>query len=110
MLKKLRKLYKTIFQLKFKARFVDDLPYTLNSGVIYIEGKNGEEDFAKFLCPCGCKESITLSTLSITENSWSIRYNGLFKRNVTLIPSVNRLVGCRSHFFIRSGKVIWCDN
>ncbi|WP_407119579.1 DUF6527 family protein [Bradyrhizobium sp. LMG 9283] len=28
---------------------------------------------------------------------------------VSLHPSVWRRTGCRSHFWIRKGKVVWCD-
>ena len=30
------------------------------------------------------------------------------KKRVTLFPSVHRMVGCKSHFFIRKGKIAWC--
>ena len=109
MIKALKQIYNDIFQRKFKAHVVDDLPSEPKPHLIYIEGQYGEEDFAKFLCPCGCNESITLSTLPITKSSWSIKYNGVFKKNVTLTPSINRMIGCRSHFFIRKGKVVWCN-
>ena len=109
MLTVLKKLYKTIFQLKYKARFVDDLPSDLKPYVVYVEGRKDEEDFVKFLCPCGCKEAVTLSILSITESNWKIEYKGFLKKKVTLIPSINGLIGCRSHFFIRKGEVIWCE-
>ncbi|WP_366931770.1 DUF6527 family protein [Paraburkholderia xenovorans] len=27
----------------------------------------------------------------------------------TLAPSVDRTVGCKSHFFVRGGRIQWCQ-
>jgi hypothetical protein len=36
---------------------------------------------------------------------WKYTIHG---KTISLSPSVNRLVGCKSHFFLRSGKIEWC--
>lgn len=45
------------------------------------------------VCPCGCNEVITLNTLADTKPCWSIQGN-------SIKPSINRIVGCKSHFTI----------
>jgi hypothetical protein len=38
---------------------------------------------------------------------WDIALDG--KGRVSLHPSVWRRVGCRSHFWVRAGKIVWCE-
>jgi hypothetical protein len=61
---------------------------------------------ATFDCPCGCGELVLLSLLAADTPSW--RITGSDTAEVTLAPSVLRVVGCRSHFFIERNKVRWC--
>ncbi len=64
-----------------------------------------------FLCPCGCGQEVSLPTKSQLWSDiknapiWDCVYeNG----EITLSPSVLNRVGCKSHFFVRKNKVIWC--
>ncbi|WP_445731075.1 DUF6527 family protein [Mariniflexile sp.] len=58
-----------------------------------------------FKCPCGCQSIINLNLLKETFPCWDfhIRNNSL----ITLSPSIRRLIGCQSHFFLKNGNVIW---
>jgi hypothetical protein len=31
------------------------------------------------------------------------------KGRVSLHPSVWRRIGCRSHFLVRAGRIVWCE-
>jgi hypothetical protein len=62
--------------------------------------------WALFQCPCGCSEVITLSLQKVHQKHWSIR-KSKFGRP-TLSPSVARVSGCFSHFWIEDGRVYWC--
>lgn len=84
---------------------VEELPDALQSGRLYLIG-SGKPWSAAMVCPCGCGEAIHLSLLPDDSPSWTFKSdrNGL----PTLSPSVWRTKGCRSHFFLRQGDIVWC--
>lgn len=61
---------------------------------------------ATMLCPCGCGDLIQLSLLERESPSWKLTLDEC--GFPTLTPSVWRSKGCRSHFFIRDGLILWC--
>jgi hypothetical protein len=92
----------------FRTEKLHHLPKLLQPNVIY---QIGDEDCvwaASLCCPCGCSDVIQLSLVQDASPSWKIqkRKNG----EVTLLPSVWRTVGCRSHFIIYRSRVVWCSN
>ena len=84
---------------------VEEPPEVLRSRTVYLLGEGEHIWSVAMLCPCGCGEQIQLSTLD-SRPRWSVEIEG--DGSVTLSPSVWRTVGCRSHFFLRSGLVLWC--
>lgn len=106
----LRKLFKWIVSLFKKEKlytyqFVDDVPDKLKSGTVYLVGNQGYIWQCVMLCPCGCKQILYSNLIEDYDPHWS--YN--IKENIiSLSPSIDRLVGCRSHFFLTDGKIIWC--
>lgn len=84
---------------------VEDAQDEVKPSVIYIIGDTHAPWAASFLCPCGCGETISLSLIPTDRPSWHARIqkDGL----ITLSPSIWRTKGCRSHFFIRNGRVVW---
>lgn len=74
--------------------------------ILYRLGDSDCEWAAGLQCPCGCKAFIQLSLVPDASPSWRIerRRSGEF----TLIPSVWRTVGCRSHFIIYCSRILWC--
>ncbi|WP_425571243.1 DUF6527 family protein [Novipirellula rosea] len=57
-------------------------------------------------CPCGCKSRIQLCCIPGSRPRWTFDVHE--NNTITLHPSVWRTVGCRSHFFLRNGRVSWC--
>lgn len=96
---------------KFRNRIltitVDDLPDTLNSGYLYLIGSRRPWS-AALLCPCGCRQTVQVSLLPKDSPSWTLQLEGRAKLP-TLTPSVWRRKGCRAHFFLRAGEIVWCD-
>lgn len=88
--------------LRYKVVSASDLleRKEMNKKVIYAVG--GIENYwcLTFLCPCGCKEIILLNSLS-NFPTWSIDN----RVPVSIKPSINRTVGCKSHFWIINGCV-----
>lgn len=90
---------------RYKASFVDDAPEILKSKTVYIV-KNQEYCWlAVMTCPCGCKKVLYLNLINKYQPSWSYKINN--RKIITLYPSIKRTIGCKSHFFIKKGKLIW---
>lgn len=90
---------------KYLAVEVEDVPDILRSGRVYLVGAAGAPWSAALLCPCGCGEIVHLSLIKDDVPSWSSSISASGK--VTLWPSINRVRGCRAHFFVRRGCVQW---
>jgi hypothetical protein len=58
-----------------------------------------------FHCPCGCFDTIAINLDKGTGPAWRVRID---PEGVTLLPSVWRPTGCRSHFIVWKGRVWWC--
>jgi hypothetical protein len=59
-------------------------------------------------CPCGCGDVLNLSLMKNHIPNWAVKFDS--KDKVTLSPSVWKNDGCRSHFFVRKGKIIWAKD
>jgi hypothetical protein len=92
----------------FTTQRADRVPKKLRPGVIYQVGDEDCVWAAALSCPCGCGDIIQLSLVRDASPSWHIqqRRNG----EVTLLPSVWRTVGCKSHFIIYRSRVVWCSD
>lgn len=68
----------------------------------YSEGE-GKSETLFFLCPCGCG---SVCNIPIRGTGWQLSHGA---NGPTLTPSVS-CVGqeCKSHFYIRDGRVDWC--
>lgn len=87
------------------AMRVEDAPDSLKEDVVYLIGDAPTPWAASLVCPCGCGETISLSLIPHDNPSWRARV--LQDGSATLSPSIWRTKGCRSHFFIRNGRVLW---
>jgi len=83
---------------------VPEIPDRLKARTMYLLGAPDPWS-AALLCPCGCHETIHVSLLANDSPSWSLRINS--KNEPTLEPSIWRRHGCKSHFFIRNGRIAW---
>jgi len=93
--------------LRFEAEFVEEVPDELARETLYLVGENGHYWCAAMRCPCGCGAPIQLSLVENDDPSWRFRIDR--RKRPSLFPSVWRTVGCRSHFILRQGGVIWCS-
>ncbi|MGZ3720724.1 MAG: DUF6527 family protein [Bdellovibrionota bacterium] len=58
------------------------------------------------LCPCGCQEVIQLSLLEDDSPRWAFSVTS--KGRISVTPSVWRVRGCKSHFFVTDGAILFC--
>ena len=86
---------------EIKLLRVHYVPRTLEPGILYVSEEFGA---ALHLCACGC--GLKVST-PISPTDWDFEESS---KGATLYPSVgNWQQPCRSHYFIRDGKIIWCE-
>ena len=106
----LRRLFKWIERLFQKERplnyrFVQDVPPTLKRRTIYVVGENGYHWQIVMQCPCGCKAVLHMNLMEDEKPSWSYAIGKT--GSITIRPSIHRVVGCKSHFFVCEGIIIW---
>lgn len=91
---------------RIKIAFTDQVPAKPKRGRLYVASSANGPTFGYLLCPCGCDETLHLRFLPNRSPRWDIHLDrgGV----VSLTPSVWRQVGCRSHFVVERGRVIWC--
>ena len=89
----------------YGTKTVEKFPEELEPGRLYLIGDNSIPWFAGLICPCGCGAFIRLSLLKDDRPRWRVKRH--FTGTVTLDPSIRRKSGCRSHFFVRRGRVVW---
>lgn len=74
----------------------------------FVLARDGDEDWSVGVrCPCGCGDRLEMMLLPEIRPRWDLSLDA--KGHVTLYPSVWRKSGCGSHFWVRKGKIIWCD-
>ncbi|WBH17724.1 DUF6527 family protein [Sphingomonas radiodurans] len=84
----------------------DTLPATLPSRDLVVVRDDGEDWSVGMRCPCGCGDTIELVLVAEAKPRWSLAFDR--HGRPSLSPSVWRRAGCRSHFWVRGGRVEWC--
>ncbi len=86
-------------QAHFSHQIVEFIPERLEEGMLYVSHRYKT---AVHKCACGCGEEVVTP---LSPADWSIEVeNG----GATVDPSIgNWSFACRSHYFIRKGKVVW---
>jgi hypothetical protein len=88
--------------LQFRPEFVTLMPATLAEGVLYISEEYGT---AIHQCACGCGSRVVTP---LSSGGWRLTVDGAA---VSLDPSIgNWSFPCRSHYWIRQGRVVWAEN
>jgi Family of unknown function (DUF6527) len=85
----------------------DSLPPRLPRRDLVL-ARDGDEDWCVGMrCPCGCGRTIELLVVPEAKPRWDLSVDN--KGRPSLSPSVLLQKGCRSHFWLRGGRVQWCD-
>lgn len=97
-------------QFQYKVEIIPDNPNPdiLKKNIVYVVGDKGFVKWAYLKCPCGCNDSIMLSLNKISYPSWSVKQDKLGR--ATISPSIHKLEGCKSHFLIKRGKLVWAKS
>ncbi|RKF32290.1 hypothetical protein BCY89_13915 [Sphingobacterium siyangense] len=89
----------------FKYIFIEDVPDDFKKKIVYVVGESGFSWQLVMLCPCGCGAVLYMNLIEEEFPCWSFTFNK--KKQISIHPSINRFVGCKSHFFLKEGRVIW---
>jgi hypothetical protein len=89
----------------YKYKYVEDVPDELKPDILYIISNDNFYWQVAMLCPCGCKKNLHLNLIKGNHPKWRFEIDK--KKRISLHPSINRTVGCKSHFWVRKGKIIW---
>lgn len=81
-----------------------DLPEYPPAGVmwVFMEGETAEA--VEFLCPCGCGKSIYTPLHAPHPQRWAYQRG---PNGPTITPSIRWTAGCKAHFNITDGQVVW---
>ncbi|MEA2817517.1 MAG: hypothetical protein QOI93_5261 [Rhodospirillaceae bacterium] len=85
----------------------DSLPADLPRRDLTLAQDDGEDWCVGFRCPCGCGQTIELLVIPEARPRWTLTTDS--RGSPTLSPSVWLRQGCRSHFWLRNGRIVWCD-
>ncbi|WP_412464916.1 DUF6527 family protein [Flavobacterium mekongense] len=95
---------KPIEAIDFNFEYVADVPNDLKENILYFVGEQNYYWQVVMICPCGCKAMLYMNLITDYEPHWKF---SIVNKRVSLSPSIHRMVGCKSHFFIKNGKLIW---
>lgn len=85
-----------------EAEFVTAIPEKLESGIVYA---SMEYATVAHLCCCGCGREVVTP---LTPTDWKLTFDG---ESISMHPSIgNWSFPCRSHYWIRNGKVQWAED
>lgn len=99
-----KKSEKTDIDEQYRFEYVDDVPSNIVFKTIYLVGEQGYYWQFVMLCPCGCGSLLHMNLINDYKPFWSYE---IFNNVISLTPSIDRRVGCKSHFFIKNGKIVW---
>jgi hypothetical protein len=109
-----QKLYKWFIRLFFKReldtetqykfQFVTEIPDIAKKNILYFIGNEGYYWQFVMLCPCGCNSLLHMNLMDDYDPYWSYQIHDDL---ITVTPSIDRVVGCKSHFFVREGRIVW---
>jgi hypothetical protein len=94
--------------MRFATRIVLELPECLDPETVYLVGDAGLYSQAALLCPCECGDWVQLNLAPPGPPLWRVSPDP--DGTVTISPSIERSIRCRSHFWIWAGKLIWAHS
>ncbi len=98
-----KKLYKKYYLFSS----VDEIPEEIRENMLYHIGEGKFKWLLVFKCPCGCKDVIQLNLLPEARPGWRVKFHD--DGDVSVYPSVNRQINCKSHFNITKNSVRWWE-
>ena len=95
------------FDFLVRNQVVFPEPATLCLDEVVVVCDAGVLKWACLRCPGGCGADIALSLNQSRRPRWRISYD--FWKRPTVEPSVHQKNSCGCHFFLRRGRIDWCQ-
>ncbi|MDQ8011386.1 MAG: DUF6527 family protein [Flavobacterium nitrogenifigens] len=89
---------------RYRFQFANEVPDIPKRNVLYFIGEEGYYWQFVMLCPCGCSSLLYMNLMDDYNPYWSYKIENDL---ITITPSIDRIVGCKSHFFVRNGNIVW---
>jgi len=87
---------------------VEDLPDRLEHRTLYVVGEPNYPLHASMACPRRqCPTVLNMNLAPDERPQWSLKADA--NGRPTLSPSVWERTSCGCHFFLRNGKIVWCE-
>jgi hypothetical protein len=83
-------------------------PESLKPGLLVIVKDGQIEKWVCFMCPGPCGEKVMLPLSRKRNPHWRVKLDWL--NRPTIEPSVHQTNQSRCHFWVRGGKIVWCDD
>jgi Family of unknown function (DUF6527) len=83
----------------------DELPAVVPPLTVLVAREEGTLWSAAMRCPCGCGRRLEVMLLPGVEPRWDLYVDR--RGRPTLHPSIWLQEGCRSHFWLRGGRIEW---
>lgn len=93
---------------RFMYERVEEFPEVYEPFKIYLISEKDNLWGGRFLCPCGCGDVISLNLSKKYRPRWRIKENN--DGSASIMPSIRRQEGCRSHFVIYKGRIDWYNS
>jgi len=90
-------------RVQWVERHSDALSALREGNPLVIVSSAGMAKRLEFMCPCDCKERVSLYVGRGGGRAWRIR---LEEGRLSVTPSIQRQTGCRSHFFILRSQAL----
>jgi hypothetical protein len=85
----------------------DTLPARLPRRNLVLMRDDDDDWSVGLQCPCGCGARLEMMVLKGVRPRWDVTTDN--RGRPTLYPSVWLRTGCRSHFWVRRGRIFWCE-
>lgn len=94
-------------KFQYRTKLVSDnpKPEEVEINIVYVVGGRNYVKWAYLRCPDNCGEIIMLNLSEKIKPLWRVKQDK--KGRVTIHPSIHKLDGCKSHFWIKKGNLIW---
>ncbi len=97
----------SFFRPPYKTVVIEEtLPKALRPRTLYIVQEDEYQEQAAMICPCGCGAILQMNLLPDERPCWRVTQHT--DGTASLHPSVWRKKDCKSHFWFRQGRVVWC--
>lgn len=84
---------------------MDATPQSLPRRDLLLLQADGEDWAIAMSCPCGCGQRVELPLIREATPRWRLEHSD--GHSPSLFPSVWLREGCRAHYHVRGGKVVW---